>query len=62
MRKTLRALLLILVIAAPTYAGDIPFGVAPPPPPDTKTGAMSATTETESDLFTALLRLLLPGI
>jgi hypothetical protein len=35
MRKLLRASVLVLVLAIPAFAGDIPNGVAAPPPSNT---------------------------
>lgn len=73
MRKALRTSLMILVLAAPAYAGDIPFGVAPPPPPpaakfaEAPMGAPDApetteTTEPQPGLLAEPLLLLLPGV
>lgn len=33
MRKFIRASVLVLALAIPTFAGEIPFGVTSPPPP-----------------------------
>jgi hypothetical protein len=37
MRKVIRASVLVLVLAVPTFAGEIPYNVTSPPPPTNST-------------------------
>jgi hypothetical protein len=61
--KTLRALMLVLVLSACTYAGDMPMGVIDPPPPapgaaaQIGTGDTDPITEIAVNLFQSVLSL-----
>jgi hypothetical protein len=51
--KVFRALLLIVALSVSTYAGNMPNGVADPPPPS-PSSAVTATTLTEGDMHTTV--------
>ncbi|HEX7999598.1 MAG TPA: hypothetical protein VF528_14520 [Pyrinomonadaceae bacterium] len=61
--RTLRALMLVLVLSACTYAGNMPMGVVDPPPApgaaaQIGTGDTDPITEIAVNLFQSVLSLL----
>lgn len=56
--KTLRALMLVLALSACTYAGDMPMGIAPPPPPSASEAAGNIPCDVADSITEITLNLL----
>jgi hypothetical protein len=58
MRKTIQVSLLLLAITYSVRAGDIPYGIAAPPPPTSAAGEIQNLVTTQVTAATIALELL----